>query len=124
MSIPTYKTLETPSGSGELRIAGAHLAKVFYHLQVRQEIVDGEATAGAGQADKLNGLTITGEVTVSQDEPMQAQVLRRVGSGELLTLHLADGRRLDVYATKSDAISDVFRIRPGGSTGFISESPA
>ncbi len=120
MSATTYKTIETPSGSGELRVAGTHLAKVFYHLQVRQAIVVGELTAGAGQPD---GLTITGEVTVSQDEPMQAQVLRRVGSGELLTLHLADGRRLDVYATKSDSVSDAFRIVPGGPTGFISEPP-
>lgn len=113
MSTPTYKTIETPSGSGELRVAGAHLAKVFYHLQVRQEIVVGEP----------GGLTITGEVTVSQDEPMQSQVLRRVGSGELLTLHLADGRRIDVYASKSDAVSDAFRIVPGGSTGFVVEQP-
>ena len=118
MSTPAYKTIETPSGSGELRVAGAHLAKVFYHLQVRQETVVGESVAAPG------GLTITGEVTVSQDEPMQTQVLRRVGSGELLTLYLADGRRLDVYATKSDAVSDAFRIVPGGSTGFIVEQPA
>jgi hypothetical protein len=113
----TYKTLETPSGSGELRVAGAHLAKVFYHLQVRQEIVGGEA------ADMARGLDISGEVTVSQDEPMQTQVLRRVGSGERLTLHLADGRRLDVYATKGEGFSDAFRIVPAESTGFISEQP-
>lgn len=118
MSPPTYKTIETPSGSGELRIAGAHLAKVFYHLQVRQEIVVGESAAQPG------GLTITGEVTVSQDEPMQSQVLRRVGSGELLTLHLADGRRIDVHASKSDSVSDAFRIVPGSSTGFVVEQPA
>lgn len=119
MSAPTYKTLETPSGSGELRIAGVHLAKVFYHLQVRQASVVGERTTNPLDDEP----TITGEVTVSQDEPMQAQVLRRVGSGELLTLYLADGRHLDVYATKSDAISDTFRIRPGGPAGFISEQP-
>lgn len=116
MSAMTYKTIETPSGSGELRVAGAHLARVFYHLQVRQEIVVGEPASGP--ATPLNGLNITGEVTVSQDEPMQTQVLRRVGSGELLTLHLADGRQIDVYATKSDEVSDAFRIVPAGSTNF------
>lgn len=119
MSNKTYKTLETRSGSGELRAAGAHLAKVFYHLQVRQEIiVGGSATS---QADTPALLEIAGEVTVSQDEPMQTQVLRQVGSGELLTLHLGDGRRLDVYATKGEAFSDAYRIVPTGSAGFISE---
>ena len=119
MSTSTYKTIETPSGSGLLRVAGAHLAKVFYHLQVRQEIMAGDATSA--QADQPAKLSIIGEVTVSQDEPMQAQVLRRVGSGDLLTLHLADGRRLDVCATKRDTTSDVFRIVPVGPTGFVSD---
>lgn len=81
MSRKTYKTIETPSGSGELRKAGAHLAKVFYHLQVRQETI----------------------------------------VGDLLTLYLADGRRLDVYATKGGAFSDAYRIVPGGPAGLISE---
>ena len=121
MSSKTYKTIETPSGSGELRVAGAHLAKVFYHLQVRQAVVASEAAAD--QADLSSRLDIAGEVTISQDEPMQAQVLHRVGSGELLTLYLADGRRLDVYATKGEAFSDAYRIVPGSPAGFISEQP-
>jgi hypothetical protein len=119
MSSKTYKTIEISSGNGELRQAGAHLAKVFYHLQVRQETTVGESAPG--QEDRPAMLDIAGEVTVSQDEPMQAQVLSRVGSGELLTLYLADGRRLDVYATKGDAFSGAFRIVPGSPAGFISE---
>jgi hypothetical protein len=119
MSRKTYKTIETPSGSGELRKAGAHLAKVFYHLQVRQETIVGELAAG--QEDRPGRLDIAGEVTVSQDEPMQAQVLKGMNSGDLLTLYLADGRRLDVYATKGDAFSDAYRIVPGGPAGLISE---
>ncbi len=119
MSSKTYKTIETPSGSGELRKAGVHLAKVFYHLQVRQETTVGESVPG--QEDRPAMLDIAGEVTVSQDEPMQAQVLSRIGSGELLTLYLADGRRLDVYATKGDAPSGAFHIVPGSPAGFISE---
>jgi len=121
MSSKTYKTIETPSGSGELRVAGAHRARVFYHLQVRQAVVAGEAAAD--QADLSSRLDIAGEVTISQDEPMQAQVLHRVGSGELLTLYLAEGRRLDVYATKGEAFSDAYRIVPGSPAGFISEQP-
>ena len=119
MTMKTYKTLETPSGSGELRVAGAHLAKVFYHLKVRQEIIVGEPATG--QAGGIGPLEITGEVTVSLDEPMQTEVLRRVGSGELLTLNLNDGRRLDVTASKVEALSDAYRIVPSSSVGFIYE---
>lgn len=119
MSNTAYRTIEKPSGSGVLRVGSAHLAKVFYHLQVRQEIVADEATLAP--ADSPARVSIIGELTVSLDEPMQPQVLRRVGSGELLTLHLADGRRLDVCATKRDATSDVFRIVPVGPNGFMSE---
>ncbi len=116
MSSKTYKTIETPSGNGELRKAGAHLAKVFYYLQVRQETIVGELAAG--QEDRPGRLDIAGEVTVSQDEPMQAQVLKGMNSGDLLTLYLADGRRLDVYVTKGDAFSDAYHIVPGGPAGF------
>src|SRR3990172_6083043 len=63
MSRKTYKTIETPSGSGEIRKAGARLAKVFYHLQVRQETIVGELAAG--QEDRPGRLDIAGEVTVS-----------------------------------------------------------
>src|SRR3989304_5030035 len=63
MSKKTYKTIETPSGSGEIRKAGAHLAKVFYHLQVRQETIVGELAAG--QEDRPGRLGIGGGGTVS-----------------------------------------------------------
>ena len=63
MSRKTYKTIETPSGSAEIRKAGARLAKVFYHLQVRQETIVGELAAG--QEDRPGRLDIAGEVTVS-----------------------------------------------------------
>jgi hypothetical protein len=119
MTNNTYTTIETPRGSGELRRAGAHLAKVFYHLQVRQETIADGLTAGPKV--KPGQLDIAGEVTVSQDEPMQTQVSKGMNSGDLLTLHLADGRRLDVYATKGDAFSDAYGIVPAGPTGFISE---
>lgn len=97
----TYQTLESLSGYGVLKLANAHLAKVFYHLLVRQASPAGDAT---------RQLEITGEVNVSQDEPMQTQVLRRVGSGEVLTLHLADGRQVDVIAAKGNPLSDAYQI--------------
>lgn len=108
----TSRILETPSGSGTLRVAGQHLAQVFYHLQVRVVLVGGEPTPGPG------ALEITGEMTVSQDEPMQAQVLRRVGSGERLTLHLGDGRHLEITASPSLPPSAAFRILPVGPAVF------
>lgn len=119
MSTTTYKTLETPSGSGELRKAGKHLAKVFYHLQVRQEMPATESATGAEKAPGV--FEIAGEVSVSQDEPNQAQVMNSLNSGELLTLHLADGRRLDVYATKGDVLTGAYRIVSESPTGFKAE---
>jgi len=115
----TYKTIETPGGIGELRKVGAHLAKVFYRLQVRQEISPGDSAAG--KEEPPGSLEITGEISISQDEPMQSQVMSGMNSGELLTLYLADGRRLEVYAAKGDVFTGTYRIIPGGSRVFISE---
>jgi len=115
----TYKTIETPGGIGELRKAGAHLAKVFYRLQVRQEISAGDSAAD--KEETSGSLEITGEISISQDEPMQNQVMNGMDSGELLTLYLADGRRLEVYAAKGDTFTRAYRIIPGGSRAFISE---
>ncbi len=113
----TYKMIETPGGIGELRKAGAHLAKVFYRLQVRQEISAGDSARG--QAEPPSVLEITGEVSISQDEPMQSQVMKSMNSGDLLTLHLADGRRLEVYANKGDTFTGAYQIVPGSAHGFI-----
>ena len=120
MSEKSYQTLETPGGIGEIRKAGVHLAKVFYRLIVRREIIAGESADGHPEAYGLP--EITGEVTVSQDEPMQSQVLKSMSSGELLTLYLADGRQLDIQATKGDGFSDAFRIIANDSTGFVTAS--
>ncbi len=106
-----YKTIETPGGIGEVRKGAAHIAKVFYRLTVRREInAGGEAALGAPE--------IIGELSVSQDEPMQSQVARNMRAGDLLTLHLADGRRLDIRAT-TDGSSDAYRIVPDNANGFV-----
>jgi hypothetical protein len=115
----TYTIIETPGGIGELRIAGAHLAKVFYRLQVRQAI--GAGDAAAGQEAPAGSLEISGELSISQDEPMQSQVTRKMNAGELLTLHLADGRRIEVYTAQGDAMTGAYRVTPGGSRGFVAE---
>lgn len=115
----TDKTIETLGGIGELRKAGAHLAKVFYRLQVRAAI--GASGAAPGSAEAANTLEITGDVSISQDEPMQNQVRQTMTSGELLTLHLADGRRLEVYIAQGETFTGAYRIIPGGAKAFISK---
>jgi hypothetical protein len=111
MSGKTYKTIETPGGIGEIRKGGAHVAKVFYRLIVKKEILTG-AAGGLGE------LEIEGEVSVSQDEPMQSQVARNMSTGDLMTLHLEDGRKLDIRATTNGS-SDAYKIVPDNAAGFV-----
>jgi hypothetical protein len=113
MNGKTYKTLETPGGIGEVRKGSTHIAKVFYRLIARQEILAGE-TAGLG------GLEISGDVSVSQDEPMQSQVARLMNAGDTLVLYLEDGRHFDIRLTQG-ASPDTYRVVQGSSGGF---SPA
>jgi hypothetical protein len=119
MKQQTHKVIESLSGSGVLHKAGKHLAKVFYHLQVRQ-ITSIDETTGAS-AGVPGTIEIAGEVTVSQDEPNQVQVQTGMNAGEMLTLHLADGRQLDVHATKGDALTGTYRIVCDNPAVFRSE---
>ncbi len=112
MPTPTYETIETPSGSGELRRAGEHLANVFFYLEVRSEGHPG-ATA-AGSAETPGPLDITGTVSISQDEPNQPSIAKIMLSGDVLVLHLGDGRCLEVRATPGDAFSGDFHIVAAG----------
>ncbi len=118
MPTQDYKTIEAPSGSGELRKAGAHLANVFYYLEVRQGLPPDAAAAGPAEAP--GRLDISGEVSISQDEPNQPQILKSLLSGEVLTLHLADGRRVEVQASAGDAFSGGYKVVATGHTGFLS----
>jgi hypothetical protein len=112
MNKKTYKTIESPGGIGELRKAGARVAKVFYRLKVRKEIT-GSNPETLGEAE------ISGELTVSQDEPMQSQVLRSVAAGDLLTLTLSDGRQINIHVSKTNEFSDAFQIIPDHSGVFV-----
>jgi arginine/lysine/ornithine decarboxylase len=119
MKPQTHKVLESLSGSGVLHKAGKHLAKVFYHLQVRQITSIDETTSTSTGA--TGTIEIVGEVTVSQDEPNQAQVQTGMSSGEKLALHLADGRRLDVHAAKADALTGTYQVVGDSPAVFRSE---
>jgi hypothetical protein len=112
MGEKTYKTIETPGGIGQITKAGKRLAKVFYRLQIRQEVIPGAPTTyGASE--------ISGEMTVSQDEPMQSQVMKSLSTGEPLTLNLEDGRRLDVFVTRTSEFSDAFRVVPANGASLM-----
>lgn len=119
MTRKTYKTIETPSGIGEIRKNGEHLANVSYYLQVRQEITISENLRGE-KDETLGQISITGETTINENERMTPQVLSNMSSGEVFTLHLSDKRRLDIFAVKGDPLSGRYQIAPYGSAGFIS----
>ena len=99
--------VEAPSGIGELRRAGKHLAKVFYYLEVRQ------VASAAGPLD------ISGELTVSQDEPMQSSIVSALHSGELLILVLGDGRQLEFHAALGSPMEKQYHITGTNPAGFI-----
>jgi len=104
--------VETPGGIGQITKAGKRLAKVFYRLQIQQEVIPGDpATYGLPE--------IGGDVSVSQDEPMQSQVMKSLSTGELLTLHLEDGRQLDVFATRTSEFSDSFRVVQANGASLV-----
>ncbi len=116
MNRRTSKVIERPVGTGEICKAGEHVAGVLYRLEVRQEILISESLNG--QQELPGQLEISGEVTVSEAERMQAQVMQIMNSGSLLTLHLSDGRTLDIYAPSADPISGTYRVT-GGSSGLV-----
>jgi hypothetical protein len=109
MSGTNFTLVESPSGIGELRRAGKRLAKVFYYLEVRRE------AGAAGPVD------ISGELTVSQDEPMQASIVSGLRSGEVLSLVLDDGRQLEFHATQGSPMEKQYHITGANPAGFISK---
>ena len=118
MSPQTYETIEAPSGSGELRKAGLHLANVFFYLEVRPA-GDRPGTTAAAPAETQELWDISGTVSISQDEPNQPKIAKIMLSGDVLMLHLGDGRRLGVRATPGDAFSGDYHVAATGRAGFL-----
>lgn len=118
MTRKTYKTIETPSGIGEIRKSGEHLANVSYRLQVRQEIIVSESFS---KKEEIPGMAIiSGEITINQDERMKSVILNNMSSGESFTLYLSDNRRLELFASKGDPVSGKYQVSPFGSQGLVS----
>jgi hypothetical protein len=100
-----YKIIESPTGIGEVLMAGQHLCKVHYQLQHREDTRTGQAE-------------IFGQVTVNETERMSVQVLNAMQSGQVFTLRLADNRSLQVSFTRGDALSGTYRAVNSSPEGF------
>ena len=78
----TYtKTIETPSGEGEIRLAGKHLAVVSYWLQKKQELIVSESEGG--RRETLGELKISGEVTLDLNDRFKPEVLDAMNSEQV-----------------------------------------
>ena len=104
MSAQPKPASEALSGIGHLLRAGKPLAKIFYNLDLRHA---------------ADGYEIEGDLSVSQDTSMRAQVLSVLDSDEILTLVLGDGRKLEVHTTRGDRFEGKFHIVAHNPPGFI-----
>ena len=115
MTKKVHETEERPSGPGEIRNeAGEYVAKVRYSLEVRREFVITETFGGR---DKLSGpLVISGKIVIVDGE-------RVLTGDDLVTLHLEDGRKLEIWAKEGDPISGEYTIGvvPGSGGDYVSE---
>ena len=119
MESKSYRVIERPLGAGEIRKGGEHLADVFYRLQVIQCITLIESS---NRKVEIPGqIEISGQLHVKEANGMHFKVMQGISPGGLLTLHLSDGRRLDVYVIKSDSTKGIYRIVCGSSRGFVSD---
>jgi hypothetical protein len=90
--MPTSKILEIASGNGHLQRSASEATAVKYRLVVGQRMVEALPNAPA-----IPGMiTITGRIESSND-PTQLANLYAGGPRERYTLHLEDGRKLDLY---------------------------
>ena len=104
MSVSPKPASEALSGIGHLLRAGKPLAKIFYNLDLRHA---------------ADGYEIEGDLSLSQDTPMRSTVISVLDSPEILTLVLADGRRLEVHTTRGDRFEAKFHIVAHNPPGFI-----
>ena len=104
MSVQPKPASESLSGIGHLLRAGKPLAKIFYNLDLRPAV---------------DGYEVEGDLSVSQDTSMRAQMLSVLDSDEILTLVLGDGRKLEVHTTRGDKFEGKFHIVAHNPPGFI-----
>src|SRR4026207_821967 len=104
MSVQPKPASQSLSGIGHLLRAGKPLAKIFYNLDLRPA---------------PDGYEVEGDLSVSQDTSMRAQVLSWLDSDEILTLVLGDGRKLEVHTTRGDKFQGKFHIVAHNPPGFI-----
>jgi len=108
------KPIKTLSGNGEIRKAGKHFANCTYHLQVAQEIIISESLSDKQEIP--GGYIVSGTVTISQQELLKPGILPGIVSGEIFTLHLSDGSRLETnfnpIRNPNNPINGIYSIHP------------
>jgi hypothetical protein len=117
MAKKTHKILETPSGLGEIRKNGEHLANVLYSLEVKQEIIESKSFT---ETQELEGMkSISGEISIDLNERMKPVVLSNMDSGEPFILYLSDNRQIELLVVQSDIFNGKYRVKPYGSQGLV-----
>jgi len=98
-----YKSLESPSGAGEVWIGDDRIAKVTYSLNIEQEVLITEAFDGTEEIDGQK--SVSGSIVVTEGE---TYLLGK----ENLILILQDGRRIRFFIKQG--LSGEFVIQPSG----------
>lgn len=111
MSKKKFKTLETPSGIGEIYRDDMEIAKARYKLNVRQSFIVVSTHDGEEEIPSLK--EITGKISVIDGE-------RNLIDGSVLTLHLADGRKWQFFANRGDPISGSYSAVNTSGEGLTS----
>ena len=100
-----YKPIENPQGTGEVYEGNKKLAKVRYELNIEQEILTTEDFKGT--QDVEGGQSRTGSIHVLEG--------RIAPPWEILTLHMADRRKVNFIITDGDVNTGRFPIELSGN---------
>lgn len=99
------RTLENPTGLGEVWEANKKIAKVRYNLSVQQEILIQE-TFGSNQELEGHKMT-TGSIFVLEGE-------RNLIGKNRLVLHMQDGRKVDFLIKSIYSSSGSYQVQQAG----------
>lgn len=99
------KSLENPSGVGEVYKDDNKIAKVNYNLNVQQEILIAETLKETSEIEGLKFMT--GSISALEGT-------KDLWGIDKLVLHMQDGRKVDFFIKSSDLVSGNFQIQPSG----------
>jgi len=104
--IGKYKPLENPQGVGEVYEGDKKLAKVSYKLRIEQEILTTEDFKGVQDVEVMR--SGTGSISVLEGK------INLLDVGKILTLHMADGRKVRFIINDGDVNTNRFLITLSG----------